>query len=78
MACRPLKSIDFNQFKTPSEVIKALDEQLGELVAISSDTDFFDANQRALYERNIVFIKGYFERYEKLLRLEMNGVSTCP
>lgn len=73
MPCRPLKSIDFNQFKTPSEVIKALDEQLGELSLISADTDFSDSKQRALYERNIIFIKGYFERYEKLLRVEMNG-----
>ncbi len=73
MPCRPLKSIDFNQFKSPTEVIKALDEQLGELVLISADTDFTDIKQRALYERNIIFIKGYFERYEKLLRTEMNG-----
>lgn len=73
MPCRPLKSIDFNQFKTPSEVIKALDEQLDVLAKISSETDFSDSEQRLLYERNIIFIKGYFERYEKLLRVEMNG-----
>lgn len=68
MTCRPLKSVDFNQFNTPSDVIRALDEQLLDLENISNQTDFSKLNERVMYERNIIFIKGYFERYEKLLR----------
>lgn len=70
MTCRPLKSVDFNSFTTTTDVIRALDEQLLELENISNETDFTNSNERALYERNIVFIKGYFERYEKLLRMK--------
>ena len=68
MPCRPLKSVDFNSFTKPSDVLKTLECELRELASISLETDFTDAAQREMYQRNIVFIKGYYERYERLQR----------
>lgn len=68
MACRPLKSVHFGGFTKPAEVLKALEEELHELANICTDTDFSDDEQKALFERNVLFIKGYYERYERLIR----------
>lgn len=68
MPCRPVKSVDFRSFTTPSDVLKALESELRELAVICNETDFTDAGQSALFERNVLFIKGYYERYERLLR----------
>lgn len=68
MACRPLKSVYFGSFQKPAEVLKALEIELRELALIAADTDFKDAGQIEMFERNVVFIKGYYERYERLVR----------
>jgi hypothetical protein len=71
MSCRPLKSVHFAGFTKPTDVLKALEEQLHELSNICLDTDFTDASQTALFERNVLFVKGYYERYERLIRDSM-------
>lgn len=68
MACRPLKSVYFGGFTKPSEVLKALEQELRELSKICLETDFTDNSQKELFERNVIFIKGYYERYERLIR----------
>lgn len=73
MACRPLKSIEFSTFTEPKEVLKAIENELKELSDICADTDFSDDIQRSLFERNVIYIKGYYERYERLLRDGTNG-----
>lgn len=68
MPCRPLKSVNFYGLSTPREVLKVLDDQLKELAVIAGDTDFSDPGQVEQFMRNIVFVKGYFERFERLVR----------
>lgn len=68
MACYPLKSVHFGGFTKPADVLKALEDQLRVLAEICLETDFTDAYQMALFERNVLFIKGYYERYERLIR----------
>lgn len=72
MPCRPLKSVYFAAYQKPAEVLRALESELHELAAICLETDFSDHNQRDLFERNIIFIKGYYERYERLIRDSAN------
>jgi len=72
MACRPLKSVYFNSFTKPADVLKALEQELRELGQICLETDFTDASQKSLFERNVIFIKGYYERYERLIRESMD------
>ena len=77
MGCRPLKSVNFAGFDKPADVLRALESELNDLAAICLDTDFMDASQSALFERNVLFIKGYYERYERLIRDGMaNGNTT--
>lgn len=73
MACRPLKSVNFGAFEKPKDVLRALEIELEDLAKICQDTDFTDESQRSLFERNVIFIKGYYERYERLIRDEING-----
>lgn len=68
MGCRPLKSVYFGAYTKPADVLRDLEFALKELSDICDDTDFGDATQVQLFERNIIFIKGYYERYERLLR----------
>lgn len=68
MACRPLKSVNFKGFTKPAEILKSLEDELNSLADICLETDFSDARQLALFERNVLFIKGYYERYERLIR----------
>lgn len=68
MPCKPLQSVNFYGLTTPREVLKKLDEQLLELATIAGETDFADAGQVEQFMRNIVFVKGYFERFERLVR----------
>lgn len=70
MPCRPLKSVDFLSFKAPEDVLKALNDELLDLAEIAKETEFQDAGQAAQFKRNVTYIKGYFERYERLVRDE--------
>lgn len=72
MACRPLKSVYFGGFTKPNDVLKALEVELRDLAQICLETDFTDESQKSLFERNVIFIKGYYERYERLIRDNMN------
>lgn len=65
--CRPLKSINFLSLLTAESVLQELDAQLLELAEISIDVDLSDGTSRAQFQRNITFIKGYFERLERLV-----------
>ena len=65
--CRPLKSIDFLSLLTAESVLQELDAQLLELAEIAIDVDLSDGTSRAQFQRNITFIKGYFERLERLV-----------
>ena len=77
MGCRPLKSVHFAAFTKPADILRALETELNELAEICMETDFTDASQSALFERNVLFIKGYYERYERLIRDGMaNGNTT--
>ena len=68
MGCRPLKSVYFGAFTKPADVLRALEVELKDLADICNETDFTDDAQVQIFERNILFIKGYYERYERLLR----------
>ena len=68
MGCRPLKSVYFGAFTKPADVLRALEVELKDLADICNETDFTDEAQVQIFERNILFIKGYYERYERLLR----------
>lgn len=71
MPCTPIKSVNFMAFNKPAEILKSLEAELANLANICLETDFTDAGQVALFERNIIFIKGYYERYERLIRDSM-------
>lgn len=73
MPCRPLKSVDFQSFKTPADTLKALESELLDLAEICKETDFTDPGQQQLFERNVIFIKGYYERFERLVRDGVNS-----
>lgn len=57
--------------ETPADTLRVLEGELKELAKICLETDFTDAGQSALFERNVLFIKGYYERYERLIRDSM-------
>jgi hypothetical protein len=68
MPCRPLKSVNFNYFKQPREVVWALDQELLNLAEIAAETDFSDVGQADQFRKNVTYVKGYFERIERLTR----------
>lgn len=70
MACRPLKSVYFEGFLNRGDLLVALEEELEVLAEIASETDFGDDDQRTQFQRNVTFIKGYFERYERIVKSE--------
>ena len=74
MSCRPLKSVYFGAYTRPADVLRDLEAQLKELAEISLDTDFEDDAQIDLFDRNVRFIKGYYERYERLVRESVGDI----
>jgi hypothetical protein len=68
MPCKPLESFNIFGLTEPNEVLKKLDTELLILSAIAADTDFSDAGQALQFKRNIIYVKQYFERYERLIR----------
>lgn len=68
MACRPLTSVHFGKFGAPAEVLRELQIQLKELMEIAAETDFGNEEESKQFSRNVIYIKGYYEVYEKLLR----------
>ena len=67
MSCRPLKSIYFDGIETKGDLLIALDQELEDLADIANEVDFANDEDRLQFQRNVVFIKGYFERYERIL-----------
>jgi hypothetical protein len=70
MPCRPLKSIDFQKFQTPAQVLRELQDELEELREIAIETNFQNKEEANQFSRNVLYLKMYFEKYERLLRDE--------
>lgn len=70
MACRPLKSVNFNKFKTSLEILREIQAQIDELKEIAVHTNFDDEKESDQFSRNVLFLKSYFETYERLLENE--------
>ena len=68
MTCRALKSVNFNGFTKPADILKSLEAELLDLSDICRDVDFSNPSDVAQFERNVLFIKGYYERFERLIR----------
>jgi hypothetical protein len=72
MSCKPLKSVNFRSFEVPADVLRALQSELLELMKNAETVDFNNEEDVDQFSRNILFIKGYYERYETLIRTGNN------
>lgn len=70
MACRPLKSANIENFKTSVEVLRAIQVELSDLKSIAAETNFQDEIEAKQFSRNVLFLKMYFEHYQRILENE--------
>lgn len=66
--CRPLRSFDVLVLSSVPDVLRAIDSELIELEQIAAETDFDNPAHAAQFERNVAFLKTYYERAEVLIR----------
>lgn len=71
MTMQPLQSSNINALLSPSLVLDKLAQELKTLANYCKEYDFNNPDDLNQIEANIVFLKGYYERYERLTR---NGI----
>ena len=70
MPCRPLKSVNFRKFKSSLEILREIQSQIDELKDIATETNFDNDEESRQFSRNVLYLKTYFEQYERLLENE--------
>lgn len=64
---KALKSVNIEDFKTVDDILIALDLELENLRSMAKETDFSAPSQVEQFQRNILFIRRYYDRAEYLL-----------
>ena len=70
MPCRPLKSVNFRKFKSSLEILREIQSEIDDLRNIATETNFNDDLEAKQFSRNVLYLKTYFEYYERLLENE--------
>jgi hypothetical protein len=69
--CRPLKSINIKGLNK-EEVFNALKEALIDLEDIALGVDFNESAHILQFKANLVYLRAYYERLDRILRDEHN------